>query len=197
VLVVLVVLAVVFGRGDDDSAGRAAAGTSGVATSSSSGAPDSGASDSPASGGVPTPGATGSGNEPPPSLPQVGLHETAAVGDGVTVDVASVESIQGRAAGPGNVAGPALRVTVRITNGTGAELAVDAATVNLAYGDAATPGSPLEDPSRAPFSGTVAPGAGVDGVYVFSVPADAADPVIVEVGYRPGAPLVLFVGPVG
>jgi hypothetical protein len=138
----------------------------------------------------------GSIDELPPSLPQVGLGDAAAVGDGVTVAVASVERVQGSGVGPGNVAGPALRVTVRLTNGTAEALALDAVTVHAGYGPGVTPAPDLEDVSRLPFSGTVAAGATAEGTYVFSVPASALEPAVIEVGYRPGAPLALFVGPI-
>ena len=164
-------------------------------------APASPTSPAPPTGGtgsVPEPGipAAGSIDELPPSLPQVGLTETAAVGDGVSVAVASVERFEGSGVGPGNVAGPALRVTLRLTNGTTDALGLDAVAVNAGYGPDVTPAPVLEDVSRIPFSGSVAAGATVEGVYVFSVPASRLDPVVLEVGYRPGAPLLLFVGPV-
>jgi hypothetical protein len=65
------------------------------------------------------------------------------------------------------------------------------------YGSDETPASPLDDPSQAPFQGTVAPGETADGVYVFSVPAGERDSVTVEVGYTAGAPLLHFSGRVG
>jgi hypothetical protein len=198
VLLVLVVGAVVLGRGNGAPGGEpGAAATSGSAASSASAAPGGSAgSGTPAPGEAAPTGVVGSVDAPPPSLPQVSLQETAAVGDGVTVAVAAIESFQGQATGPGNVNGPALRVTLRITNGTGGDIALDGVAVNVAYGDSVTPASPLDDPSRAPFSGSVAPGKSAEGAYVFSVPSGAADPAVVEVGYRPGAPLVVFVGPV-
>ena len=66
----------------------------------------------------------------------------------------------------------------------------------MSYGADRTPASPLDDPSRRPFCGMVAAGESADGVYVFSVPADARDSVTIEVGYQAGAPLLLFTGPV-
>ena len=197
-IAVVVLVWVLVGR-DDADADRAAGSTSGsTASSSSSGAPATGSSESPPATGeaTPTAGSAGPADQPPPALPQVGLEETAAVGNGVSVALASIESIQATGTGPGNVAGPALRVTVRILNGTGAELGLDAVTVNAGYGEAVAPASPVDDPSRAPFGGTLAAGASAEGSYVFAVPTDARDRFVVEVGYAPGSPLVVFVGPV-
>ncbi|MCF6509013.1 hypothetical protein E9549_16595 [Blastococcus sp. MG754426] len=144
---------------------------------------------------TPTPtGPTEDVDEPPPSLPEVALDAPAAVGNGVVATVASVEAIEGTGVGPGNIAGPALRVTVRIENGTPEAVSLDGVAVNLAYGDDRTPASPLDDPSRRPFTGMVEPGGSGEGVYVFSVPTDVRELVTVEVGYQAGAPLLLFTG---
>jgi hypothetical protein len=147
---------------------------------------------------TPTPtGPTENVDEPPPFLPEVPIDALAAVGNGIAAAIASVEAIDGSAVGPGNIAGPALRITVRIENGTGEAVSLDGVAVNLSYGADHTPASPLDDPSRAPFSGMVDPGASGVGVYVFSVPTDVRDGITVEVGYQAGAPLLLFTGPVG
>ena len=146
---------------------------------------------------TPTPtGPTAEVDELPPALPEVALDAAAAVGNGIVATLPSIESIEGSAVGPGNIAGPALRVTVRIQNGTAQPVSLDGVAVNMSYGADRTPASPLDDPSRRPFSGMVAPGESGEGVYVFTVPADARDSVTVEVGYQAGAPLLLFTGPV-
>jgi hypothetical protein len=148
---------------------------------------------------LPTPEPTGPTedvDEPPPSLPEVPLDAEAAVGDGVVVTLPAIEAIEGTGVGPGNIAGPALRVTVRIENGTAEPVALGGVAVNLAHGPDRTPASPLDDPSRRPFATMVEPGQSAEGVYVFTVPADARDQVHVEVGYEAGAPLLQFTGPV-
>lgn len=140
-------------------------------------------------------GDTSDADAPPPSLAAVPLDAPAAVGNGITAAVDSLEAIDGTATGPGNVAGPALRATVRITNGTDAPVSLDAVSVELATGPALDPASPLDDASEAPFSGTVAPGGSAQGVYVFSVPTADRDSVTLTVGYQAGAPLLVFTGP--
>ena len=148
---------------------------------------------------APTPEPTGPTSDAdalPPSLPAVGLDQPAAVGNGITAVVSSLEAIDGTAQGPGNVAGPALRATVRITNGTPDPVSLDAVVVDLATGSDLSPASPLDDPSRSPFSGTVAPGGTAEGVYVFTVPVDDRADVTLSVGYQAGAPFLVFTGPV-
>lgn len=143
-----------------------------------------------------TPQPTGSpvdANELPPLLPVVALDEIASV-DQVAVSMESIEAIDGQGVGPGNVAGPALRVTLRIENRGSSDVTVDDVSVNLFHGPELTPASPLDDPSRSPFRGTLAPGDTAEGSYVFSVPTGARDQVTVEVGYRAGASRAQFSG---
>ncbi|MGY1854933.1 hypothetical protein [Modestobacter sp. SYSU DS0290] len=198
VVVAAVVLALVLGRGSGESGG-AAAGTATAAPSSGAAASSSApATEGPAASEAPvaTPEgdqATGDLDAPPPSLAAVQLDEPVVV-DEVTLSVVSVEAIDGTGVGVGNVAGPALRVTVRARNGTEAPQDLDAVSVNLSTGADETPASPLRDPSAAPFAGTLAPGDTAEGVYVFSVPVAARDMVTVEVGHRPGAPVAVFRG---
>lgn len=187
VVIALVVLILVLNRDDDPDARSAASTTSAVATDTSVPAP------------LPTPTPTGPTDvvdQPPPALPEVPLDAEAAVGNGIVATLPRIEAIEGTAVGPGNIAGPALRVTVRIANGTAEAVPLEGVAVNMYYGADRTPASPLDDPSRRPFGGMVAAGDSADAIYVFSVPADARESVTIEVGYQAGAPLLLFTGPV-
>jgi hypothetical protein len=189
VAVLLVVLLAVLGNdeGDAESAGASRATTPAAGASTETGVP------TPPPTPVPT-GPTGVVDEPPPALPEVALDAAAAVGNGIVARLPTIEAIEGSGVGPGNIAGPALRVTVRIENGTADAVSLDGVAVNFSYGADHTPASPLDDPSGRPFGGMLAAGEAADGIYVFSVPADARDSVTVEVGYQAGAPLLLFTG---
>lgn len=131
----------------------------------------------------------------PPALPAAELDEPVVL-EGVTVDVPAIEAIEAEAQGRGSISGPAVRVTVRLQNGTAAPLVLDDAVVTLVFGPDAAPASPVDDPSTVPFSGTVAPGDEGEGVYVFRVPADQRGAVTVQVAVRPGASVVTFAGAV-
>jgi hypothetical protein len=186
------------GSGSTSPTAAAASGSSGAAA----GAGASGAAGSPASVPPPLPtptptGPTADATDLPAALPPVPLSAAASQSNGIVATLPRIEGIQGTATGPGNIAGPAVRVAVRLANGTGAPVSLGGVAVNMYYGADRTPASPLDDPSQRPFGGTMlAPGATADGVYVFSVPADARNAVTVEVGYQAGAPLLLFTGPV-
>ena len=188
VVVVLVVLGLLSTGGDDDRTPSAAA----EEPASTTTAPPVVAAPT-----APTPEPTGPTedvDDPPPSRPAVALDEAAEVGDGVSASLVSLDAIQGTATGPGNIAGPALRITVRIENGTDGPVSLDGVVVDLASGPDLVPASPLGDPSAAPFAGTVAPGGHADGVYVFTIPEEDRGSVTVSVGYQAGAPLMVFTG---
>ncbi|MGY1733755.1 hypothetical protein ACI798_19785 [Geodermatophilus sp. SYSU D01045] len=193
----LAVLAVVAGRGGGDGDTAAAATTAAPGTTATAYPTEVVLPTGTVPPAPPTPEPTGPTEDAtalPPSLPPVVVGEQAAVGDGVTAEVQDLEAVEGSAEGPGQVAGPAVRVTVRITNGTDAPVSLDAVAVDLTTGPDATPASPLEDASYAPFTGTVEPGGDAVGVYVFTVPGDARDAVTVAVGYQAGAPYLVFTG---
>ena len=187
VVAVAVALAVVL-TGDGDPVPSATA--TAPPPSSESSAPSSGsaAPADPAASPV-------AADELPTALPAVALTESVVVEE-VRGSLVSVEAIDAQATGRGNVAGPALRVTVRIQNDTGSALSLDEVSVNLSFGPAGTPASPIEDSSQRAFPGTLPAGESADGTYVFSVPVDQRGDVTIQVGYRAGAPIAVFSGPV-
>jgi hypothetical protein len=132
---------------------------------------------------------------PETTLSPVPLDGTASFGTGVTARLTAVESVAGEASGPGEVAGPAVRVTVELHNGTNEALALNEMIVDVFAGTELAPGEPLSGPGVQWFDGTLEPGGDATGVYVFGVPADRRDQVRVRVSYDPLAPTVLFEGP--
>lgn len=189
-LLAVLVAAVLTATGDDQRRP-----TADERTTTAPAAPTASAGPSGSPATPPPTGATANVEALPPALPPVGFEEDVTVAD-VTVALTAIEAIEGEATGPGNVAGPAVRVTVRLTNATGEVHSLDGVSVTLAYGPGGTPASPLEDRSRRPFAGSLASGDSVEGVYVFSVPRDGMDSVVVEVGHGPGVPRAVFAGPV-
>jgi hypothetical protein len=194
VLVVLCGIALALSDGPDRKPPSAAAASTTPATGSpATTSPAESSASATATAAAPT-GSAVPADLLPPSLAPVGLADRATSEDGVTASVTSLEAIQGEGRGPGNISGPALRVTLRIDNGTAGTLSLDGVGVELSYGADLTPASPLNDSSAVPFHGTLDQGGSTTGVYVFSVPENARDSVTITVGYRAGAPYLVFHG---
>lgn len=114
--------------------------------------------------------------------------------DGMQVKLTSIEAVTGQAVQPGEVAGPAIRVKVTITNGTDREFNTDTVVVNAYYGGQRTPADTLVRPGGVPFYGRVAPGQSTYGIYLFRVPLDQRKSVTVTVDYLADVPAVVFHG---
>ena len=201
-VVVLVAVAVVLlGRGDGAPAGSSptepgASGTPTVAGAQAAKPPEgeqgAGTDDDDAADGPAEDAAAGSADDAAPTT--VGIDAVAQLADSVTARVSSWEAVDGEAVQPGEKAGPALRVTVEVANGTAAPLDLRAAVVNLSYGPERTPATALSQPGGSPLPHAVEPGATADGAFVFAVPADARGDVHLELDVRAVGPVVVFAG---
>ncbi|MFB4351388.1 hypothetical protein [Microbacterium sp. CR_7] len=142
---------------------------------------------------TPTPGATD--GEPSDEGPvEVGIDDVATVVTGVTAEVVSMESFESSSEQPGDLAGPALRVLVRVTNATDSPLDLGGAAVNLASGADGAPAPPLGDTVANGLPSTLAPGESAEGEYSFSLPLDARGDVAITLDLLTGEPLAVFRG---
>jgi hypothetical protein len=133
--------------------------------------------------------------EPVQTLAPVPLESVGDFETGLTVQLASMEAVEAEARAPGEISGPALRVTVEAANDADGAVSLDGVVVFLSYGDDRTPASQLGS-SSDPLMGDLAPGASRTGTYVFTVPPDQRDDVRVEISYTGSAPTVAFAGSV-
>tara|TARA_R110002020_G_scaffold214865_6_gene422052 strand:- start:8127 stop:8825 length:699 start_codon:yes stop_codon:yes gene_type:complete len=124
----------------------------------------------------------------------VPLDQTAEPTEGVTVALVSIEAVEGEASGPGEVAGPALRVTVRVQNGTGEPKPLQRTIVTLSYGTDQRPATEFQRSGSAPLAGEIAAGGAAEGVYVFAVPQDQRGQIRVSVDLDTDATILLFEG---
>lgn len=142
---------------------------------------------------TPTPGSTDV--EPAESEPiEVDIDEVATVVEGVTAEVVSMTAFESSSEQPGDLAGPALKVVVRVTNSTDAPLDLGGATVNLASGADQNPAPPLGDTVASGLPATLAAGESAEGEYSFSIPVDVRSEVGVTVDLLTGEPYVAFRG---
>jgi hypothetical protein len=198
VVIAAVVLVAARGGGTpEDGPSAIASGTAGVSATAPPGAT------TPTPPPTSTPAATATGRptpqpnqtwEPGPVDDPIDIDDEGALAEDVTARVARLEAVEGAALGPGQVAGPALRITLELDNGTAEAIPLNAANVQLYYGRDAVPGEPLSGPGVREFSGTLAPGDTATGVYVIAVPVDQRDVVQITFGYEPAGTIVAFEG---
>lgn len=132
---------------------------------------------------------------PVTTAPAVGLTDPADFGGQVSARIAQVNGVQATATLPGEVSGPAVAVTVEITNSSAQAIGLDSVTVTLSD-TAGNPASPISADPSAPLSGVLDAGAAKSGTYVFTVPTDQRNPISVTVTYSSGAPTLVFTGQV-
>lgn len=161
---------------------------------SASPAPGStGAAASPGKSAVPSKTATAPIPEMTPTKPNVEVTQE----NEVVVSLAKVESVQGEARLPGEIAGPAIRVTVHVKNGSSKALDVGNVRVNAYYGADQTPAGMLTAPGGKQFEGKIAPRTDADGVYLFTIPTSERDNVRITVDTAAGVPVAVFTGRMG
>ncbi len=113
---------------------------------------------------------------------------------GVSVDVVGIEPVRGVARGVGEVAGPALRFTVRVRNTGSAPVDLDLAVVTAYSGPRDAPATQLSGPGARPFPAALAPDGSATGSFVFAVPPAARDRLRLDFTYDAAAPRVVFTG---
>ena len=187
VLVLVVVLFVVLqNRGEDDDP------PSSSTTTTSSTGPSPSASRGPTTPG-PTPTAPPVRTNPPKPIPAK-ITDKVVLDNGVAVEVADIESVKGEARGVGEVAGPALRFTIRVNNQSKKTIDLDLAIVNAYFGRQDDPAIALAGPGGSPLPQKLKAGGTATGKYVFKVPVKERDRVRVDFGYTVDQSTVIFRG---
>lgn len=160
-------------------------------------APSSSPSDRP--GSSPTPSDAAEDPSAPPVDPlvpadPVEIDQPADISPGLTAEITTLEAVAGEARRPGEVAGPAVRVTVQITNSTPSAVSLVTTVVTAYYGADQTPALELGSPGASPMPAEVAAGQTATGVYVFTVPSSERGNVRIMVDYSVDVQPLVFQG---
>jgi hypothetical protein len=123
----------------------------------------------------------------------VKLDKPSAARSGVVVQITEVKAIKAKAQLPGEVAGPAVALTVVVKNSSGKPVDLSAVVVNVLDSDQA-PGTEMTAAPAQPLSGQLASGRSRTGVYVFTVGTSRRNPISVTVTLAGEAPVLLFTG---
>jgi hypothetical protein len=110
---------------------------------------------------------------------------------GIDVTIPGVRDTKVSASGPGEIAGPAAVVTVRVRNATSTPYNLSSIAVVASYGKG-TPASPTDSGGAKALVGSLAAGRTAEGAYVFMVPAAQASTLRVEVSSGTSAKIVVF-----
>ncbi|WP_394278174.1 DUF4352 domain-containing protein [Microbacterium sp.] len=129
------------------------------------------------------------------TLPPAAFDDPIEAEGGLVVSVSSIESVTGEAVVPGEVSGPAVRVTVRIENESDETVDLTTAVVTL-FGASELQASPVTKPAGKSFPLEVGAGKAASGAFVFELPKDERTDVRVEVDLSVAEPLIAFEGAV-
>jgi hypothetical protein len=131
--------------------------------------------------------------EPGVVAPPVGIEDVAVFGNGVWARLADIESIEAEGHLPGERSGPAVAVSVQVTNLSSGPIDLDIVTVDLTTADGVSAYGVVV-PDRPPLAGDLAAGETASGEYVFTLaPGDRTD-VQIRVKYSANTATVVFEG---
>ena len=120
-----------------------------------------------------------------------GAEPTVRLPDGVVVHRSALVRRKVKAGGPGEVAGEAVVVHLRLTNDSAKRINLDTVMVGLRQPDGQVP-LPLTADPYAPFTGTLDPGKSAIGSYVYSARRSRNDRWVMFVQYVAGAGIARF-----
>ncbi len=121
------------------------------------------------------------------------LDAASDLGGQISARLAEVKAVDAQARVPGEISGPAVAITVEISNDSPNAIGLDSVSVDV-QGAGGVPTSPITTDPASPLSGVLQPGEKKTGVYVFTMPADARNGASITVLYSADAPVALFAG---
>ena len=131
--------------------------------------------------------------EPGVTARPVGIDEVAEFGNGVRARLGAIDPIEADGHLPGERSGPAVAVSVEVTNGSSRAINLDTVTVDLTTGDGASVYNVMV-PDHRPLAGDLAAGETTSGEYVFTLTREQRADVRVRVKYSADTPTVVFEG---
>lgn len=125
--------------------------------------------------------------------PPVALTATGSFGNRVSVKLLKRESVRGEARLPGEVSGPAVKLTIQINNESAESINLDAVVVDVRDANGLS-ASPLLTPPAKSMSGSLLSGNSATGVYLFTLAVNDGVKCTVNVSYTGDAAVVVFRG---
>lgn len=119
---------------------------------------------------------------------------SVSMSTGVEANISALEAVQGVAQGPGEVAGPSLRLKVTIKNSTDKSIDTSNVVVNVNVGSDAVPAITLSGPGVTGFPDSIPANTSSSAVYVFLVPLTLRNKVGIFVNYQVDSTIAAFEG---
>jgi hypothetical protein len=178
--------------GETSLAGGARRDDAGASSRSGSGSGSSGSGTSdavPAPGGGTTKQKIRAGRDG--KVVKAGLRPSVRLPEGIVVARSALDRRVVKAGGPGEVAGPAVVVRVRLTNDSSRTIDLNTVMVRLLQRDGQVPLPVTADP-YTPFVGTLGPGESRTGSYVYSTTRSRNKSWVIVVQYIAGSAIARF-----
>lgn len=131
---------------------------------------------------------------PQQSLEPKELDQKAIIAGNVQIEIGEIQSVQAKAVLPGEISGPAVKVPVKITNGTEEPIISRDVVADVFFGQDLMPGIPLISSGESSFPITINPGEEARAFYVVVVPEDVGSSIRVTVNYHASEPVAVFDG---
>lgn len=178
--------------GSSDAAGSAASVTGSAAATGAASVPAASSPRASAASSVPAPSVvTESPSVAVATQPPVRIGTTAALVGQVMVSVGKVRAVTVTAAGPGEIAGPAVVVPVTVRNATGKPFGLSGLVVNAQFAGG-VPAVPSDAAPSRPLPDTVRAGGTATGLYVFRAGPAGATGLRVEISSDNARKVLVF-----
>lgn len=143
---------------------------------------------------TPSPGATATVDKPSDGE-EVPLDQPAPAVQGIVAEVVGLEATTAGGEVPGEPAGPAIKVTVRLTNGSTSAVDTSGSNVTMTYGgDDRLPAAGLAGDGTSMWPESIPAGGRADAIFQFAVPTVPEGDIRVMVDLLAAAPNIVFVG---
>lgn len=126
-------------------------------------------------------------------LPPADLRTKTEVGDVASIALLDIVRADVEARAAGEISGPGVIVSIRLTNDSDGELDLGWVTVNAEDADD-MPLVPMGGPPADPFFGPLAIGSSAEATYVFGLPEEVSTPITVTVNPVPDVAVAVFTG---
>jgi hypothetical protein len=125
------------------------------------------------------------------TAPAVKVGEPVDIKSDVQISIGGIKDVTVKARQPGEIAGPAAAVSVKVKNTSGKPFSLGGMVVTVSYHDGVPGDQTTAAPSKV-LTGSLAVGKSAKGTYVFNVPSEYAATLHVEVSSDQSPTIVQF-----